>query len=200
MPARLDQYGVPYIASNARILLGVPNRDILPLCERWFNDLQTSRTLGVNWHPLNTQIKGRFLDEMLTSGDPAFMIYERESETPVGLCGLSDINDEDGTAEFSIVIGEKASWGKGIGTEATRLTLQYAFDVLGLYNVWLQVTSNNPGGIRAYEKAGFRRIGVRRKSVRVGREIIDDFYMDAIADDFEPSAFATLMHPPEETR
>jgi diamine N-acetyltransferase len=200
MSAHLDQYGVPYIASTTRILLGVPNRDILPLCERWFNDFQTSRTLGVNWHPLTTQLKGRYLDEMLTSSDPSFTIFDRESKSPVGLCGLSDINHEDGTAEFSIVIGEKAFRGKGIGTEATRLTLQYAFDVLGLYNVWLQVTSNNPAGIRAYEKAGFRHMGVRRKSVRVGREFIDDVYMDAIADDFEPSPFTALMHPPEEAR
>jgi RimJ/RimL family protein N-acetyltransferase len=195
-----DQFGVPYIASNTRIHLGVPDRAILPLCERWFNDFQTSRTLGVNWHPLTTEIKGRYLDEILTANDPTFIIYERESETPVGLSGLSDINQADGTAEFSILIGEKSFWGKGFGTDATLLTLQYAFDVLGLYNVWLQVTSNNPGGIRAYEKAGFRRIGVRRTSVRVGRQVIDDVYMDAIADDFEPSAFATLMHPPEETR
>jgi diamine N-acetyltransferase len=200
MTDNLDRNGVPYFASTDRILLGVPNRDILPLCERWFNDLQTSRTLGVNWHPLTTQLKGRFLDGMLTSTDPAFIIYDRESATPVGLCGLSDVNHEDGTAEFSLVIGEKDFRGKGLGTDATILILQYGFDVLGLHNVWLQVTSNNPGGIRAYEKAGFRRIGVRRKSVRVGREIIDDVYMDAVADDFEPSSFATLMHPPEETR
>ena len=187
----------PYVMTSERVGLGVPDASLLPLCERWFNDYQTARTLGVNWHPLTTTIKGKYLEDMLTSDSTNFVIHELQSGRPVGLTGLDHIEPVDGTAEFSIVIGEKSFWGRGLGTEATRLMLEYAFDVLGLFNVWLQVTSNNPAGIRAYEKAGFKRIGVRRLSVRVGRDILDDVYMDAIADDFEPSGLASVMHPPE---
>lgn len=195
-----DANGVPYVIQSELVGLGVPYLGLLPLCESWFNDLATSRTLGVDWHPITTQMKGRYLNDMLTSSEPTFVIHERSTGTPVGLCGLDKINQEDATAEFSIIVGDTSFRGRGIGTEATRLTLLYAFDVLGLHNVWLQVSSNNPGAIRAYEKAGFRHIGVRRESVRVGRKLIDDVYMDAIADDFEPSALSSLLHPPKEAR
>jgi diamine N-acetyltransferase len=198
MIVHADPRGIPLLATSDRIGLGVPHRDILPACERWFNDIETSRTLGVNWHPLTTQMKGRYLDDMLTSDEPAFVIYEISSMEPIGLSGLDHVDEKHGTAEFSIVVGEKAFRGRGLGTEATILTLQYAFDVIGLFNVWLQVSSNNPGAIRAYEKAGFKQIGVRRRSVRAGRVIIDDVYMDAIADDFEPSGLSRLLHPPKE--
>jgi diamine N-acetyltransferase len=194
----VDATGQPFIITGTHVALGVPYRDLLPLCERWFNDLETSRTLGVNWHPITTKVKGRYLDQMLVSDQPPFVVHDLDTLTPVGLCGLDDINHVDSTAEFSIVIGDRGFQGKGIGTEATRLTLQYAFDVLGLYNIWLQVSANNPAAIRVYEKAGFKHIGIRRKSVRVGREYLDDVYMDAIADDFEPSELALLLHPPEE--
>lgn len=200
MTQQTDPSGMPLFARGERVALGPISRELLPLMERWFNDLRVSRTLGVSWHPITSQIKERYLDEMLVSQEPAFVVYELETMQPVGLTGLDHIDRNHDTAEFSIVLGEPSVWGKGLGTEAARLTLEYGFDVLGIYNIWLQVSANNPGAIRAYEKAGFKRIGSRRRSVRVGRELVDDIYMDAIADDFEPSALHRIMHPPEESR
>lgn len=200
MISNTDPHGNQFCATGERVALGVLAGDILVLCERWFNDLRVSRTLGVNRHPVTTEAKRRYLDGTLASPDPSFIVYELESLRPVGLTGLDHINLEHDSAEFSLVIGEPSAWGKGFGTEATRLTLTYGFDVLGLYNIWLQVSANNPGAIRAYEKAGFKTIGLRRRSVRIGRELVDDVYMDAIAADFERSALHRLMHPPEGSR
>lgn len=172
---------------------------LLPLIERWYNDLETSRTLGVDWRPISTRRKARHLEHLLVSNEPHFAIHDRETATPIGICGLDDIDAGQGTAEFSILIGDPVFRGRGYGTEATRLLLAYAFDVVGLNNVWLQVSSNNPAAIRAYEKAGFRQIGIRRESVRIGRDLIDDVYMDAIAEDVSQSRFHRLLHTPEET-
>ena len=200
MTVDLDPYGVPFLAQSERIALGVLNREMVPRLEGWFNDLAVSRTLGVNRHPISTEMKGRHLDDLLRSRDPAFAIYHRGERRLIGLTALEDVNPDNGTAEFMILIGDKEYQGAGYGTETTRLVLAYAFDVLGLYNVWLQVTSNNTAAIRAYERAGFRKIGVRRQSVRIGRQVIDDVYMDAIAADFAPSPLAALLHPPKEAR
>jgi RimJ/RimL family protein N-acetyltransferase len=200
MNLETDPNGEPYFVTGEKVALGTLTGDMLPLCERWFNDLRVSRTLGVDWRPVTSQMKERHLHEMLTSSNPFFFVYVLGTAQPIGITGLDHVNHEHDTAEFSIMIGEPSAWGKGYGTEATTLTLNYAFDVLGLYNVWLQVSANNPGAVRAYEKTGFKTIGVRRRSVRIGRELVDDVYMDAVADDFEPSALHRVMHPPEESR
>jgi RimJ/RimL family protein N-acetyltransferase len=107
------------------------------------------------------------------------------------------VDRHHGTADFALVIGEPDAWGRGYGTEATRLTLAYAFDVLGLYNVYLVVYANNARGIRAYERAGFKRIGVRRGAHKLGRRRYDEIHMDAVADDFPPSHLHALLHPDE---
>ncbi len=79
-------------------------------------------------------------------------------------------------ASFGILIGDKAAWGKGYGSEATRLMLRHAFETLNLNRVWLHVYEYNQRGIRAYEKVGFRREGVlRQDTFRDGR------YWDTIA-------------------
>ena len=65
---------------------------------------------------------------------------------------------------------DKGSWGQGYGTEATRLVVQHAFATLNLNRVWLEVYEYNPRGLRAYEKVGFRKEGVKRQdNYRAGR-------------------------------
>ena len=89
-----------------------------------------------------------------------FTIYDRSDDAPVGTVGLFKINYVHSNAELGIAIGDRR--GYGLGTEATRLTVQWAFRTLGLRNVMLGALAWNEGALRAYERAGFRRIGVRR--------------------------------------
>jgi RimJ/RimL family protein N-acetyltransferase len=91
------------------------------------------------------------------------------------------------TATFGILIGEKDCWGKGYGTEATRLVLDYAFTGLGLHNVMLNVFANNERAIRAYRRAGFREIGRRRQAHRTGGDLEDVVFMDCLATDLQVS-------------
>ena len=84
-------------------------------------------------------------------------------------------------AEFGIVIGDRR--GQGLGTEATRLTAEWAFRTLGLRNVMLGALTWNEGALRAYEQAGFRRIGVRRAAEMSRGERADVVYMDIVPGD-----------------
>ena len=90
------------------------------------------------------------------------------------------------------MIGEKDCWDQGYGTEATRLILDYAFNVLGLHNVMLSVYDYNRRGVRAYEKAGFKVIGRRRQALRLGHKRHDVILMDALATEFESPVLQRL--------
>ena len=74
--------------------------------------------------------------------------------------------------------------GTGLGTETTRLTLDWAFNMLGLHNVILTVLPTNAGALRAYEKAGFQVIGRRRAAVLSLGARYDEILMDAVRDEF----------------
>jgi diamine N-acetyltransferase len=112
-----------------------------------------------------------------------FTVYDRADSTAVGTAGLADIGH--GCAEFAIVIGERR--GQGLGTEATRLVLDFAFHVLGLHNVLLETLDWNVAALTAYEHAGFRRIGVRRGAVISRGRPTDLVLMDAVPQDFGAS-------------
>jgi diamine N-acetyltransferase len=89
------------------------------------------------------------------------------------------------------MLGERR--GQGLGTEATRLALDWAFTVLGLHNVDLRVFAWNRAAVRCYEKAGFRRAGLLRGgAVCLGRRF-DVVIMDAIAEEFTGSVLAAMV-------
>lgn len=113
-----------------------------------------------------------------------FTVYDLTGEAPhpVGLAQVY-IDQMRRNGEYVVALGE--SRGRGVGTEATRLVLDYAFHVTNLRCVYLTVIEPNAGAIRAYEKAGFKRQGVRRNSNQWLGEVVDEVLMDAIPEEFE---------------
>ena len=70
---------------------------------------------------------------------------------------------------LGISIGERDYWGKGYGSEAVRLAVQYAFVELNLRRVSLGLHAYNERAFKAYEKVGFKLEGrMRGEGLRDG--------------------------------
>ncbi|MGC4189606.1 MAG: GNAT family protein [Thermomicrobiales bacterium] len=179
------------------VALGPLRRELLPRYHRWNNDLDVSRTRGVGWPESFERTTAEFDRHVSADRAVAFTIYARETWQPIGVCTLSDIDHRFGRATFGITIGESNFRGRGYGTEATRLLLDFAFSGLGLSNVMLTCFAFNAGGRRAYEKAGFREFGRRRNASRHGGGTWDLVYMECLADEFESPMLARVLNPPE---
>ena len=127
--------------------LGPLRRDLLPLYQRWINDLGTMRTLGLAPLPMTSEKEQEWYDrQSKAEEDVPFTIFERETLRPIGNTGLHGVDHRNRSATFGILIGEPECRGKGYGTETTRLMLDYAFTALGLHNVMLTVFEFNPAG------------------------------------------------------
>jgi RimJ/RimL family protein N-acetyltransferase len=179
-----------------RVALGPYHRGLIPLLWKWENDLPLGPLSGDPMVPLTLEAMEAEYDKHhkeLPKESATFALYERATLRPIGKTGLSHVNHMHRTAEFGIVIGEPDCRGKGYGTEATRLVLDYAFTALGLHNVFLRVYAYNTPAIRAYEKAGFKEIGRRRQAHRIGGKAFDEVFMDCIATEFEGSRLKELM-------
>jgi RimJ/RimL family protein N-acetyltransferase len=75
-----------------------------------------------------------------------------------------------GDAWVGIVIGERDYWGKGYGTDAMRLIVQYGFIEANLRRVSLSLHSYNERALKSYEKVGFKLEGtMRQDTLREGR-------------------------------
>jgi len=177
------------------VALGPLRRDLIPHYHQWKNDFEVSRTSGVGWPVTQEQTVAEFERQTASDREKAFTIYARASQWPIGVCVLSEIDYRFGRGTFAITIGEEDYRGKGYGTEATRLALDYAFIGLGLVNVMLTCFAFNLGGRRAYEKAGFREFGRRRRCSRHGGKDWDLIYMECLADEFVSPVLSQSLLP-----
>ena len=76
--------------------------------------------------------------------------------------GEAVLNGYDARREatnFRISLRGPAWYGRGLGTEATRLIVEHGLHTIGLRTITLSVLARNPRAARAYEKAGLHRTG-----------------------------------------
>lgn len=175
--------------AGERLSLGPLSRDLIETYSRWNNDFRTTRTIGQPVPYTWEQVEGDYLQIGDAARATNFTIRERATGRPVGNVAWTDIDWQNGTAEYVLFIGEVDCRGKGYGTEVTRLMLDYAFTTLGLHNVMLRVYEYNRAGLRAYQKAGFRECGRRRQCKQMGGRLWDVIYMDCLAAESAASAF-----------
>jgi RimJ/RimL family protein N-acetyltransferase len=150
----------------------------------WLNDLEVSKYLSHSRRQITVSKEREILEELSKKGAQVFGIIDLRTDELIGNCGLFNIDYANQRGEFGIFIGNKSYWGKGYGTEASILLLDYGFNILNLHSIMLEVFSFNTRAIRCYESIGFRIIGKRRESKIICGEKYDIIYMDILADEF----------------
>lgn len=106
----------------------------------------------------------------------SFSIRALDGDKLIGFLGLRfDLIHQD--VMVGIGIGERDYWGRGYGTDAMKLCLQYAFTELNAHRVSLGLHEYNPRAMRSYEKAGFHLEGRTRKDLMREGKRYDSFWM-----------------------
>lgn len=145
-----------------RVYLRPLETDDATQLQRWINDPEVSRYLSV-YRPMKLEDEQQFIERANAGGENlSFGVALRQSDELLGTAGLQRIDWKNRSAGFGISLGVPGEWGKGYGTEATRLVVQIAFERLNLHRVWLVVYEFNERGRRCYERAGFKREGLMR--------------------------------------
>ena len=149
--------------SGGRVVLRPLEREHLERCVKWFNDRDVTYYLGRE-QPLTMAEEERWFAEYRSKVDEEIYAIEVDGNH-VGNIGLHGIDRANRKANLGIVIGEKDYWSKGLGTDAMRTVLRYAFEQLRLHKVNLDVIDYNERAIHVYERCGFVKEGVRREEL-----------------------------------
>lgn len=65
-----------------------------------------------------------------------FAICDSQTHKHIGNIALQAISEKNKSAEFAILLGDKAFWGKGLSKEAGALLLSYGFTTLKLHRIY----------------------------------------------------------------
>lgn len=141
----------------------------------WLNDYEVNKyleTREATIADLKKYIKGKLESENCLF----FGIFYKENNKHIGNLKLQ-LAGEGKTVDYGIIIGDKDYWGRGIGTEATRLVIDFSFNFLKADSIELSVLADNQAAIKVYEKAGFRIKERKIKAVNHGGKLFDDIVM-----------------------
>lgn len=138
--------------------------------------------LNSPYHPVSENDHEAWVERMMKKRSDLviFVVEEIKCNTAIGTCQLFNINWRHRSAELQIRIGNSSHHGKGYGSEAVQLLIEFGFNDLNLHRIYLHVFTTNIRAIRAYEKCGFRREGTLKESAFIDGEWVDVLIMGLI--------------------
>jgi diamine N-acetyltransferase len=135
----------------------------LPLTLKWRNTEDIRRQFINNDIIIEERHLKWWEEYRVKNNDFIFMIEEAERlNRCVGQVSLYHINLEGRVAEYGrLMIGDNEARGKGLARRATDLILTWAFDMLGIERIYLEVFKDNTSALNLYLQCGFVSFGHR---------------------------------------
>ena len=138
-----------------QINLSVKSIEHSKIYHKWVNNPIVRKYLSVEIPLSLEEIKKEWFPDYKDDKNIWFEIWHKEDQIPIGMVGLFRTNYIYRTAEIGIFIGETSYWGKGFGTEAVSMILDYAFNTLNFRKITVGVNETNIQSVKIFKKIGF---------------------------------------------
>lgn len=153
------------LETNLISLFIINSEDVSDNYVSWLNDPEVNRFLESRFQRQDIESVKKFV-AICDSSQDTFLFGIRSKALGgmhVGNIKIGPIDNHHGLAEIGLLIGERAVWGKGVGTDSIKLVTQFAFNELGIRKITAGCYQSNFGSKRAFEKAGFKVEGIRER-------------------------------------
>ena len=152
-----------------------------------FEDVMESRLLmndGIPFPPTDADHE-KFLGEISSEKDDyMFGIELKDEKLFIGTIAVYLVNWNNGTCHVGISIGPDFQ-GKGYGTDAMKVLLDFIFNYMNVNKVKLQVFGYNKRAIGSYEKCGFLLEGTLKEELFRFGKYHDIYVMGLLRRDWE---------------
>lgn len=119
--------------------------------------------------------------------NPAYAVFAiclAEDNRHIGNIALQQISVKNRSAEFAILIGEPSVYGKGIGYEAGKLLLDYAFHTLKLHRIYCGTHAENKAMQKLALSLGMRQEGIRQDAIFKNGKFVATIEFGILADEY----------------
>lgn len=174
------------------ILRELSSTDVFPFY-KWINDEEVIKYSLSLFNKINTEkeIENWFTELINDKKNINLGIFLKSTNELIGYAGICDISVTNKSGEYYIFIGKKELWGKGVGTEVSEQILKIGFDDSKLNRIMLTVSEPNIGGLKAYEKAGYKIEGRLREASFRDSKFHDKIIMSILKSEWEERLLAT---------
>ena len=169
------------ILDGKKVFLRPIQMEDTSLIVRWRNNKNVQHNF-VFQEVFTDEMHENWMRTRIASGDVVqYIIVAKEENLPIGSIYFRDIDAKNHSAEYGIFIGEDSARGKGYGSEAAKLFVDFGLSELNLHRIMLRVFADNSQAIQSYRNAGFVKEGVARDMVYQNGTYRDMVFMSIIA-------------------
>ncbi len=136
----------------------------IPTLTRWIND-PGIRDFIAAYLPQTEKQEEEWFNKLGSSDKNIVLGIETKDGTLIGSMGVHEINWRDRVCSTGALIGEYEYWGKGYGTDAKMILLDYIFNRLNLHKVCSAVIEFNKRSLHYSLHCGYKIEGRKRKHI-----------------------------------
>jgi RimJ/RimL family protein N-acetyltransferase len=114
-------------------------------------------------------------------------IVDAKADVLAGTIGLHQIDQLNGNADISILVGNRDFWGKRLGKEAVSLIVGHAFRKLNLRKVTAGMVEDNVASLRLFEQLDFKREALLREHTFFEGRYRDQIRLGLLRTEWTPS-------------
>jgi RimJ/RimL family protein N-acetyltransferase len=141
---------------------------------QWLDLADGRQRVSPEWLKIAVQ-RGTYVIRLFTSDD---------TDQPIGVVALSNINAQFKTANVWVVLGDKAYRKQGYSCRATSRMLTLGFTELGVRSIHTWIVDHNPS-IHIIQRIGFRPIGRQRQCHYIDGRAYDRLWFDLLASEHQ---------------
>ncbi len=104
-----------------------------------------------------------------------FAICLNEEDKHIGNISLQQISQENSSAEFAILMGEKEFWGKGLALEAGELLIEFGFVTLKLNKIHCGTSESNLPMQKLAKYMKMKQFNIRKQAFSKNGKLYDIF-------------------------
>ncbi|MEX1014852.1 MAG: GNAT family protein [Candidatus Paceibacterota bacterium] len=157
----------------------------IPLLLRWINDPEVTQYLSA-YLPMMEEDEREWFNSLSSKKPYDIVLTIMVDCNPIGVIGIHNVSLKDRTATTGALIGEKDCWGKGYGTEAKMILLNYAFNTLNLRKINSSVFEFNERSYAYSIKCGYKEEGVRKQQLFRNGKYWDEILLTVFKEDWIP--------------
>ena len=162
----LGKHKYPFLVGNNIYLRPLAEQDLEGDYLNWFNDSEVCQYNSHHVFPMTKEKAEEYIKKVSSSGtDLVLAIVLNTNNRHIGNISLQNINYVNRSAEFAIIIGDKKSWGKGYGQQATHLIIKHGFKQLNLHRIYLGTSVENIAMQKLAKAVGMSQEGIRKEAM-----------------------------------
>lgn len=157
------------LIEGKQVVLRALEREDLKLLHKWLNDaevMEWARSKPDSAASMENVEKD--FEQDVKGENPnrrTFIVVEKKTGKAVGWAMIRWWRTFSTTADLGLVIAEKRLRDRGLGTEATNLLVDLAFNQYNMHKAELFTRADNKAAIGAVTKCGFKLEGTHREEV-----------------------------------